>query len=74
MLVYTPFGRKAFFNALGPCAHADPYLDRIAPGETRWLSTWLLLAEGDPGPLVERLVEFDRSAAGRSGVLSPADR
>ena len=47
VLVYSPAARGTLYNAKGPCFHSDPEIAGIAPGETRWASTYFAFFEGD---------------------------
>lgn len=67
VVLYGPCARKLMVNLLSPCAHVDPVLDGIAPGETRWGVVYLLFLEGERAALVESLVALDRELRTTSG-------
>lgn len=69
MVVYSPHGRSAFYNVLVPCFHADPHMNVIAPGETRWTSSFLILFEGDLDDFFKKLAELHNGAAREEGYL-----
>lgn len=71
VVFYSPQGRALMYNAFRPCAHVDPRIDGVAPGETRWGVVYLLFFEGEREALVEGLVALDaelRSAQGFFGA------
>lgn len=70
LVVYSPFGRNVFYNCLVPCFHADPYMNQIGPGETRWTVSFFIFYEGDGERLLRRLHEVHSGLASESGLLS----
>ena len=69
MIVYSPHGRNAFYNVLTPCFHADPHMNAIAAGETRWTSSFLVLFEGNLGEFFNKLTELHKTVARHEGYL-----
>jgi len=67
--LYSPFGRTIMYNALGPCCHVDPYMDGVAPGETRWSVVYGIFFEGELGELCAKLGEVDRVLRRTAGFL-----
>ena len=67
VVLYGPNAREVLFNAVTPCAHADPAFADLAPGETRWGVLYGLFVEGELEPWVATLVEADRALATRTG-------
>lgn len=55
LVIYSPCGRDAFFNCLVPCFHADPFMDEVPPGLTRWTVSFFILHEGDVEGLLREL-------------------
>jgi len=60
LVLYSPMGRTVLCNLFMPCAHVDPYLPRIEPGETRWGVLYGVFHDGDVAPVVEAFRKLDR--------------
>lgn len=69
IIVYSPHGHNAFYNVLVPCFHADPRMNAIAPKETRWTSSYLILFEGDLDEFFKNLTALHKSVASDEGYL-----
>ena len=69
IIVYSPHGSGAFYNVLVPCFHADPHMKAIAPGETRWTSSFFILFEGNLDDLFNRLAKLHKRIAREDGYL-----
>ncbi len=68
LIVYSPFGRRAFYNVNFPCFHADPYMKRILPGETRWTTSYYVMFNGDLKAFFEKLAEVHEGVKREDGV------
>jgi hypothetical protein len=70
LIVYSPFGRDAFYNALIPCFHADPHMDSIPAGQTRWTVSFFIYYEGDLGAFFRGLAPIHRRLARTEGIAT----
>jgi len=68
LIVYSPFGRNAFYNCLVPCFHADPHMDLIPPGETRWTTSYYLMFAGDLKTFLTKLAALHAEIRRGDGV------
>ncbi len=68
LIVYSPFGRNAFYNCLVPCFHADPQMDRILPGETRWTASYYIMYNGDLKAFFSKLAALHEELKQDNGV------
>jgi hypothetical protein len=69
LVVYSPFGRNTFYNVLFPCFHADPYMNRVDPGETRWTISYFMLFEGAIERFLIALKELHQGLSREDGIL-----
>lgn len=69
LVIYSPSARSVFFNGLVPCFHADPRVDLIAQGETRWTVSFFVLFEGNVADLFEKLYPVHQRLKVRNGYL-----
>ncbi len=68
LIVYSPFGRTAFYNCLVPCFHADPQMNLIRPGETRWTTSYYMMLSGDLQGFMARLAALHKEIRRDDGV------
>jgi hypothetical protein len=71
LVLYSPCAREVMYNALSPCCHADPFVDGVPAGATRWLVQYGLFYEGELATLCSALIELDRTLRTRSGFVEP---
>jgi hypothetical protein len=69
LVVYSPFGRNTFYNVLCPCFHADPYMNQVEPGETRWTISYFVLFEGDIERFLVALKDLHQRLKREDGIL-----
>ena len=55
VIVYSPSAKKAFYNVLQPCFHANPFLPDLKPGQTHWTQTYVIYFEGDLEAFMNKL-------------------
>ena len=69
LVVYSPFGRNTFYNVLFPCFHADPHMNQVEPGETRWTISYFALFEGDIERFLVALKDLHCGLKREEGIL-----
>ena len=69
LVVYSPFGRNTFYNVLFPCFHADPHMNQVEPGETRWTISYFALFEGDIDRFLVALKDLHCGLKREEGIL-----
>lgn len=70
LVLYSPSGRNLMNNLLAPCAHVDPYLERVEPGQTRWGVLYGIFHEGELDALLDGLAAADADLRQPSGFAS----
>jgi len=68
LIVYSPFGRNAFYNTLVPCFHADPHMNLVPPGQTRWTTSYYLMFNGDLEAFLTKLAALHGKVKRDDGV------
>ncbi len=68
LIVYSPFGRNAFYNCLVPCFHSDPHMNLVPPGETRWTTSYYLMYNGNLKSFLLKLAGLHEEVQRQEGV------